>query len=135
MRSIGPLATLMGVAWLTPIWLGWQGAVTAPPGAQFARSLGLLAVPFLVPLLAHSALAYPGRRVTAVGSRLLIGLGYGSAAVASAGRTAFYDPFFDPYCWSNCTTNSLLAYNSPRLAGAFGSFGLWMSSPIGCCRS
>ena len=61
------LATLLGIAWLAPTWLGWQGDVTARPGVEFARSLGIVAVPFLVPLLAHLTLAYPGGRVTSDG--------------------------------------------------------------------
>jgi signal transduction histidine kinase len=127
----GNLATLLGIAWLAPTWLGWQGDVTARHGVEFARSLGIVAVPFLVPLLAHLTLAYPGGRATSTVVRLLVGAGYASAAVAGAGRATFYDPFFDRYCWSNCTTNWFLVHNSPGLARAFGSFGLWASAVLG----
>jgi len=120
----GTLATLLGVAWLAPIWVGWPGSATA-------RSLGMVAVPFVVPLLAHLTLAYPGGRPATTGARLLLGCAYASAVIAGAGRAAFYDPFFDVYCWSNCSTNVFLVHGSPALARALGSFGLWASAVLG----
>jgi signal transduction histidine kinase len=128
---IGALATLLGVGWLAPIWLGWQTEIAAVPGAAVLRSLGIVAVPLLMPLVLHMTLVYPGGRSATGASRLLVGTAYAAAAVAGVGRALFYDPFFDPYCWSDCITNVFRVHNSPVLARAFAMFGLWAGTATG----
>lgn len=124
---IGSFATLLGIAWLAPIWVGWQGHVAS----GLVRSIGMVGVPFLVPVLAHLVLAWPGGHVATATGRLIVAAGYASAVTVSLGRGLIYDPFFDLYCWSNCTTNVFLVHNDPPLARALRSFGLWAAAALG----
>jgi signal transduction histidine kinase len=100
--SIGPVTTLLGIAWLAPDWIGWEG------GLALARSLAMVAAVFVVPLLAHLALAFPTGRVTGRLPRLGLGITYGAAVVVALGLATVRDPFLDLYCWSNCTDNVFL---------------------------
>ncbi|MFC5004091.1 sensor histidine kinase [Dactylosporangium cerinum] len=128
---IGALAVLSGIGWLAPIWVGWQTETATVPGAALVRSLGMVVVPLLMPVVLHVTLAYPGGRLPAAAARLLVGTGYAAAAIAGVGRALCYDPFLDQHCWSNCTTNVLLVHNSPALARVFGAFGLWTAVATG----
>ena len=105
--STGPVAVLLGLAWLAPDWVGWEG------GAAFARSLGMLAAPFLLPLLVHLVLACPAGRLPTRSARVAVALVYGVAAVVSVGLALVRDPFLDPYCWRNCTDNVFLVRADP----------------------
>ena len=123
--SVGPVATLVGVAWLAPDWVGWEG------GPAFVRSVAMLATPFLLPLLVHLVLAFPAGRVVARPARLAVGLAYGVAAAAGIGRALFRDPFFDRYCWSNCTDNVFLVVSDRGLVRVLDEAWLWFSVAAG----
>jgi signal transduction histidine kinase len=100
--SLAVLMVLIGAAWFAPDWVGWA---SAPP---VVRSIAMVAVPFIVALIAHLAIAYPSGRVTVPWMRALLAVAYATTAIASIGRALFRDPFRDLYCWSNCTDNVFL---------------------------
>ena len=54
---LSALCVLASAAWLAPALVGWEG------GPPLVRSLGIIAAPFLVPVLAHLVLAAPTGRV------------------------------------------------------------------------
>jgi signal transduction histidine kinase len=123
--SLGPLTTLLGVAWLAPDWVGWED------GPALFRSLGMVAAPFLLPLLAHVVLAFPAGRIGAPVARVAVAVVYGGATVVSVGRALTRDPFLDPYCWSNCTDNVFLVHSDQGLARALDDFWLRFSPAVG----
>ncbi len=128
LRRRGSLATvtlLAGVVWLAPRWAGWEDG---PPAA---RSLAMLAAPFLLPLLVHAVLAMPAGRVATSAGRLVVSLAYLAATVVSVGRAVTRDPFLDPYCWSNCTDNVLLVRADQEVARALDAFWLRFSVGVG----
>jgi signal transduction histidine kinase len=116
--SVGPLTTLLGVAWLAPDWIGWEG------GSALARSVAMVAVFGLLPVVVHLALAFPAGVVIGRRARLGVAVTYGMAAVIAVGRAAVRDPFLDLYCWSNCTDNVLLV--DADLGAAKFLDGLWL---------
>ncbi|HEX2360553.1 MAG TPA: histidine kinase [Jiangellaceae bacterium] len=116
-RMATPVA-LAGVVWLAPLWVAW------PASPDFARSAGLLAAPFLVPLLGHLVLGRPGvHSSTAGGRRLLVTLYAGAVAVATA-RALFFDPFLDLGCWTDCPDNAFLLISDPQLTRIVRTVGL-----------
>ena len=119
---VGVLAVLIGIVWLCPDWVGWA------EGPALARSLAMVAVPFLPPLLLHLAIAVSPVGASAGFPRLALGFGYAGAAIISLGRAFFRDPFRDVYCWSNCTVNVFLLWSVPALipvlTAAWGLFAL-----------
>jgi signal transduction histidine kinase len=119
--SLGPVTTLLGVAWLAPDWVGWEG------GPALARSLAMVAAPFLLPLLVHLVLAFPAGRIAGPAARFAVGLVYGVTAVVSVGRALFRDPFLDLHCWSNCTDNVFLVHSDPGLVDVLDGFWLRFS--------
>jgi signal transduction histidine kinase len=84
----------------------------------------MVAAVFVVPLLAHLALAFPAGRVTGRLTRLGLGMTYGAAVVVAAGLAMMRDPFLDRYCWSNCTDNVLLV--DANLGAARFLDGFWL---------
>ncbi len=120
--AIGPVTTLLGVVWLAPDLVGWE------QGPAFVRSLAMLAAPFLLPLLVHLVVAFPAGRLPA---RVPVAAVYGAAAVFSAGRALFRDPFLDLNCWSNCTDNVLLVHAEPDLARSLDAVWLRVSVFVG----
>ena len=96
---VGVLAASIGVVWLCPDWVGWA------EGPAVARSLAMVAVPFLPPLLLHLAIAVSPVGASAGFPRLALSLG----------RAFFRDPFRDVFCWSNCTVNVFLVWSFPSL--------------------
>jgi signal transduction histidine kinase len=110
LRRLGGIAVLAGFTWFGPVWEGWHGG---PPAV---RSLGMLISGLTFAFLLHAILEYPGRRQKPWIDRVLILTVYGEVAVVAIGRALFRDPFFDPYCWSNCTDNVFLIRSVPSLA-------------------
>ena len=105
--SAAVVALLAGAAWFAPDLVGWEG------GPPLLRSLGLVAAPFLPPLLFHLVLAAPSGRLATRLARVTVTALYGVAAVVSVGQALIRDPFLDRYCWSNCTDNVFLTRAEP----------------------
>jgi signal transduction histidine kinase len=123
-RSAGPLgdlAVLAGVVWFGPVWVGWD------KGPPLVRSLGMLAAAFLFPLLLHLLLAYPSGRLHGTAARALVTAAYVEAVLAALGRALFWDPFFDPDCWADCTDTAFLLRSLPRLARGIGVADRWFA--------
>ena len=108
-RSIASVTALLGVTWLANDWIGWDG------GPPIARSVAMVAVPFLAPLIVHLTLAYPSGRIQGVSASVALGVVYGATAVVSVGHALFRDPFLDLGCWSNCADNSFLVRVDPDI--------------------
>jgi signal transduction histidine kinase len=123
--SIGVLTTLLGAVWLAADWVGWDG------GWELARSLGMVAAPFLLPLLFHLVAAFPSGRIEGAIGRVTVGLVYAGAVVYSVGRALYRDPFLDLYCWSNCTDNAFLLRSERPLVATLDSGWLRFSVVVG----
>jgi hypothetical protein len=123
--SLAALMTLIGVTWLAPDWIGWEG------GPAAARSIAMIVAPFLVPLVLHLALGYPSGRLTGRANTTLVALAFGVTAIASVGRALFRDPFRDLHCWDNCTANVFLVTPDRQLTRFFGDFGWRATVAIG----
>ncbi len=108
-RPVGPLTVALGVAWLAQDWVGWV------EGPAFARSIAMVAAPFLLPLLAHLVVGSATR---------VVALTYAVTALVSAGLAFARDPFLDPNCWSNCTDNVFLVHASPGAVRLIEGFWL-----------
>jgi hypothetical protein len=120
--AIAAATMIAGVAWLAPVWVGWDG------GPHLARSLGAVVAPLLLPAIAHLALAYPSGRMGRTSTRVVIVLGWTGAAAMTAGTAAFHRPLQDLRCWSNCSDNNvfLISANMP-VVRALEGFWLWFS--------
>ena len=120
-RWIGDLALLAGFVWFAPAWIGWEA------GPSLVRSLGMLSAGFILPLLLHVVLAYPGGRVQTTAGRALVGAAYIEASLTALGKALFRDPFFDLNCWANCTDNVFLVRSLPSLARTIETIDLWFA--------
>lgn len=109
-RLLGGLAVLVGFTWFGPVWEGWHG------GPPLVRTLGMLVSGLTFAFLFHLIFEYPGGRPKPRIDRVLIITVYVEVVVVAIGRALFRDPFFDPYCWSNCTDNVFLVRSVPSLA-------------------
>jgi signal transduction histidine kinase len=90
---------LIALTWFAHDLVGWQD------GSSVARSVGLVMVPFTLPLVAHVAQV----------ARPVLAVAYSSAAVFSVGHALFRDPFRDVHCWSNCSANDFLVQPVPEV--------------------
>jgi signal transduction histidine kinase len=88
----------------------------------------MLAAAFLFPLLLHLLLAYPSGRLHGTAARTLVIAAYLEAVLAALGLALFWDPFFDPNCWANCTDNVFLLRSLPRLARGIGVADRWFTA-------
>jgi signal transduction histidine kinase len=110
---------LAGFLWFAHAWVGWHG------GPPLARSLGTVATAFVVPVILHVVLAsLDGQGRRPVTSALIIAL-YAEAALSAFMLALVRDPFFDPYCWNNCTDNVFLIHPIPDLAHAVQVTDRW----------
>jgi signal transduction histidine kinase len=116
--SIGVVSALSGVAWLSTDWIGWDD------GPPIARAVAMVVAPFLLALLVHLSSAVPDGAIRGRIAAIVVSLVYGITAVVSLGMALWRDPFYDRYCWSNCTDNSFLVHAEPGLARALTTF--WM---------
>jgi signal transduction histidine kinase len=123
--SIGPLTTLLGVTWLANDWVGWE---TAP---AFARSVAMVAVPFILALLVHLSLVLPARRLAGRWSRGLVVVAYGVTGVVAVGLAFVRDPFLDLHCWSNCNDNTFLLRADQDLTRSLEAVGLRSAVVLG----
>src|SRR4051812_24987976 len=108
--SLPALCIAGSASWFAAAPVGWEG------GPRFLRSTGMLATVLLVPILAHLVAAAPTGRVHGSLRRAVVAAGYGSAVLAAAGHAGTWDPFLDPYCWSDCTDNTFLLAAEPAVA-------------------
>jgi signal transduction histidine kinase len=116
---IGDLALVAGFLWFAPAWVGWDF------GPPLVRSLGMVAAAFTFPVIAHLVLAFPSERVRPRAARALVAAGYAEAGITALALALFWDPFFDPGCWANCTENVFLVRSVPRLAHALQAAHWW----------
>jgi signal transduction histidine kinase len=107
--AIGVLAIVAGMLWFGPVWEGWRG------GPELIRTLGMVATGFVLPVLIQlvvSAASWPlARPATLLVWSSYVLLGFGALVV-----TFVRDPYYDPYCWSNCTANTFVVSSQPDLA-------------------
>ena len=112
----GPLALMMGVAWLAPLWAGWENGPAAVRTA--ASLLAPVMVPLLVNLVALSAHGSLDRR-----SQPWVAAAYALVGTLVAARTLVHDPERDRYCWVDCGrgANALLVRADTPLARGLGT--------------
>ncbi|MFE9446194.1 sensor histidine kinase [Streptomyces sp. NPDC006602] len=122
--SAGPLAALLGTVWLAPVWVGWQ------TGPAWVRSTAMPVVPFAPALLLHLVLALPTGRLASPVLRALVGAGYAVTAVCGALRAVTQHPYYDPYCWSNCTDNVFAVRVLPELGRPLSESASWVSAVL-----
>jgi signal transduction histidine kinase len=121
--SIGPLATLIGVAWLSADWIAWTD------GSPVVRSTAMVTAPFVLPLALHLISVYQTGRGIGRRARPFVAAGYIGAAAVSIGWALFRDPFRDRYCWNNCTVNTFLVHADRNLSGFLST--LWIRFSLG----
>ena len=117
---------LAGLAWFAPVWAGWE------QGPLVVRSIGMVTAGLVLPLLAHVMLAYPTGRLPTLGRTGGGRRGVRGAAVFSLAPTLVRDPFFDPYCWANCTGNVFVVRSLPDVARADRRRGTVVHGHRGC---
>lgn len=118
-RRLSPLLAALAIAWVAPVWVGWH------EGPPLLRSVGAVVAPAAMPVLIHLlASGLNGGRWTTLQRRAVAG-GYALAALVLVGLAILRDPFFDLYCWNNCTTNVFLISSVPDAARALGLIRLW----------
>jgi signal transduction histidine kinase len=107
---VGGLAVAAGIVWLATDWVAWVD------GPLFVRSLAMVAVPLLLPVLVHLAAAYPSGHLSRPLARRSVAVVYTVACAVSLLWALVRDPFRDRYCWSDCSGNSLLVHGNAQLA-------------------
>jgi len=120
--QLGDLALLAGLVWFASVWVGWF------KGPPWVRSVGMLAAGFLFPLLIHLVLAASSGRLHGVFTRILVVSVYVETLLVAVGLAVVRDPFFDPYCWANCTDNVFLLRSMPSLARAIEAADRWFTA-------
>lgn len=113
--SSGPVILALGVTWLAPLWVGWDG------GPPLVRSLAMLLVPIAPSLLLHLALMSPSGQLESWLSRRVMAGAYALTIAYSLVKAAVHDPFLDLHCWSNCSDNVFLVRADPGLSRALDS--------------
>jgi signal transduction histidine kinase len=106
-RSVGPAILGAAVAWMAPVWIGWDDA------PRLLVSIGAVLAPFLFPCLVDVALGFPDRGSRGTASRALVRAAYLITVAYVVARAAVYDPFLDPECWVNCLNSFFLVQASP----------------------
>jgi signal transduction histidine kinase len=116
--AIGVLAIAAGALWFGPVWDGWRG------GPELARTLGMLAAGFVVPVLFHLVLTTASRPLTRAATALVsstyVFVGFGALVVMLV-----RDPYHDAHCWSNCTANVFVISSQPDLARRLVGLRSW----------
>ena len=115
----GLLLAASGLAWLVA---GWN-----TPAIRFAPAFGagLLLYAAAPPLLAHAALAFPGRRLSRAEGAVL-GLAYASAiGVLGLASALVFDPI--TLGCASCPANPLLAADAPGTYTGLNQAGIWLA--------
>lgn len=123
-RWMGILAMVGGVAWFAPDWIGWAA------GPPILRTLGLVTAPLLLPTLAHVAREATGRNPPRAASAGVV-VAYVIVGGLDVARLVVYDPFTDPYCWSNCTDNLIVLQGNADFAQWLGRLALAVECVVG----
>jgi signal transduction histidine kinase len=118
------LAVLIGCTWSASDWIGGEHA---PPAA---RSIAMVAAPFLPVLVAHLALVEPEGRLRGP-ARMAVGVGYAATGALALGQALVRDPLFDRYCWQNCTDNVFLVRADVDAARVLATLSAWTTIGIG----
>ena len=116
---LGDLAMLAGFLWFAPAFVGWHG------GPELARSIGMVASAFTVPVIFHVVHAFPDGRGRRPAAFALITALYVEAALSALVLALVRDPFYDPSCWDNCTDNAFLLHSMPGIAHAVQVTDRW----------
>jgi signal transduction histidine kinase len=124
-RAGAVLAVCAGVCWLAPILVSWATA----PGT--VRATAVIAAAFVFPLLAHLALAAPTGSLEGRAARGVVAAAYAWAGVSAGLLALVRDPFYDVYCWSDCSGNAFLVRSWPELADALVSARPWAALSLG----
>jgi signal transduction histidine kinase len=115
----GPLLAAAGLAWLVASWN------TPAIGFAPAFGAGLVLYAAAPPLLAHAALAFPGRRLSRAEAYVL-GLAYASATgVLGVGSALVFDPV--TLGCASCPVNPLLATDAPGAYTGLNMAGIWLA--------
>jgi len=122
--TVGPLAALLGICWLSTSWVAWVG------GPSVVRSAAMLSAPLVLPLVLHLGLVAP-RRGLEGRARTMVVVGYLMTAVVTVGRLLVLDPFRDRYCWDDCAANALVVHDAPEVARKLQVGWWWLSILIG----
>jgi signal transduction histidine kinase len=130
----GDLALLAGVCWFAPVWVAWQD------GPPLIPTVAMVAAGFTFPLIVHLVLAHPSGRLGSKPARVLAGVIYAEALLATVALALFRDPYFDPGCLANCTVNVFLVRSLPSLARAVELTDRWFTAVaaavlIGVCAA
>ena len=113
--ALGPVTVLVGLAWLAPVWSGWE------TGPVAVRTVAVLLSPFLVPALAHLVLL--GLGATGRRARLAVVPGYAVVGALVLARAVVHDPYRDRLCWLDCgrAANPLLLLPHTGAARTLGT--------------
>jgi signal transduction histidine kinase len=111
-RALATLSVLLAAAWLAPLVVGQQ------EWPELARSLAMVSVPFVLPLLVHLLVVVSREPDHRRPTGPLVGVAYVVTGGAVIVRAVFYDPLRDLDCWANCTVNAFLLRPLPGFAQA-----------------
>jgi signal transduction histidine kinase len=118
---------LLGAGWasLAPIVTGW------PSGPPSLRAAATIAAAFLLPLLAHIALAAPSGRLEGWIARVVPAAAYAWTALTAVVLALVRDPFYDLGCWADCDGNAFLVRSWPALADPILAARPWAQLALG----
>jgi signal transduction histidine kinase len=122
---IGALSLAAGYLWFAPVWVGWGD------GPPLIRSLAMPAAAFLLPVLVHLIVAYPGGRLRSRIALVLVAVVYAEAAISAIGRALLRDPLRVANCWDNCSANSFLLKSLSGPVHSIETFDLWFGMATG----
>ena len=133
-RKLGVLALLAGILWFAPEWVGWE------QGPLLVRSIGMVAAGYFLPIVVHVVLAHPRGRPPTLLGRAVVVTAYVEATIVAITGAALRDPFFDPYCWANCTGNVFVVSSLPELSRVIVVADQWFTvalavAVLGLCTS
>ena len=107
--GVGVLAVVGGCLWFAPVWEAWE---QAPP---VAHSIAMVAAGLVFPVLLHLSVSAAGRPMQRAALTLVVAT-YLIVGGLLLLVTLLRDPYLDPYCWANCTTNVFDVASHPSLA-------------------
>ena len=119
-RLVGVLSVAAGFVWFAPAWQGWEG------GPAFLRAAAALVAPLVLSLLVHLVLVVvmvtPSRSAMVV-----IVTTYAVVGILAAFLVLVRDPYLDPHCFADCTTNLFVVQARPHLARTLTTASLWLT--------